>query len=70
MLLLVMDIIDDEKEKQLFQTLYKENKQRMYQVAYQILQDSSLAEDAVQDAFFKLAEKFSSYQKEDKNCLW
>lgn len=69
MLLLFMDMIDDEKDKQLFQTLYEENRQRMYQVAYQILQDNGLAEDAVQNAFFKLAEKFSSYQKEEKELL-
>ena len=69
MLLLFMDMLDEEQDKLLFQELWDRNKQGMYHLAYSVLQDSGLAEDAVQEAFFKLAERFSFYQKENREQL-
>lgn len=39
------------------ETCYQLYEQKMYQVAYRILHDSGCAEDAVQEAFFKLMRK-------------
>lgn len=43
-----------EASLKFIETCYKLYEQKMYQIAYGILQDTQLAEDAVQDAFLKL----------------
>ncbi|MCM1179936.1 MAG: sigma-70 family RNA polymerase sigma factor [Clostridium sp.] len=41
---------------------YKLYEQKMYQIAYSILRDSGLAEDAVQEAFIKLMKSGTSFE--------
>lgn len=47
--------MQDGKELVIFmEKCYRLYEQKMYQVAYRVLQDSTWAEDAVQNAFLKL----------------
>ena len=45
---------DEKASVRFIEKLYMLYEQKMYQIAYRILQDSWLAEDAVQEAFIKL----------------
>ena len=47
-------LLNTPEEKTRFEHLYLENRSIMYNYAMEILKDSQLAEDAVQDAFMKL----------------
>lgn len=42
-----------------FEALYLQNRQLAYQIAFKILHNAQLAEDAVSDAFFSIAKNFS-----------
>ncbi len=48
--------INDEQQIQNLEKLYKENRQQMYWIAFNILNDSHLAEDAVQESFVRMIE--------------
>ncbi len=48
--------INDEQQIENLEKLYKENRQQMYWIAFNILNDSHLAEDAVQEAFVRMIE--------------
>ncbi len=58
LLILYMSMIDNPEEKQIFETIYNNNKDIMYHYAYQILKDNSSAEDAVHDSFLSFARHF------------
>lgn len=51
MLSAVLSMLSDETDKELVRSLYENNEQLMYNIAYNILHNRSDAEDAVQDAF-------------------
>ena len=53
-------LLDGECEKTQFEKLYNEYKNEAYYIAYKILDDSALAEDAVADAFLSLAGNFKT----------
>lgn len=55
MLSLYLSIIDNEQDKDKFEQLYLTYKQDMYAVAYHILHNQFDAEDAVHDAFIRIA---------------
>ena len=59
MLELYLSMVDTPEEKDLFEKMYYEYKQDMYAVAYSILNNVEDAEDAVSQAFFAIAKKFS-----------
>lgn len=46
--------LDDPKDKNTFQAFYMDHRQLMYRVAFKILGDRHLAEDAVQEAFLSI----------------
>jgi len=52
------NLIHSTEDYTLFTKLYETYRNDMYQKAYAILKDSHLAEDAVQDAFIVIAQKF------------
>ncbi len=56
-------IIDDEEDKKQFEELYIKYRQDMYSVAYSILHNIEDAEDAVHQAFFKIANNFEKINK-------
>lgn len=51
MLSAILSMVSDETDKELVRSLYENNEQLMYNIAYNILHNRSDAEDAVQDAF-------------------
>lgn len=48
-------VIDEPEEKRKFVLIYEKYRYLVYRVALDVLQDSYLAEDALQDAFWKIA---------------
>ena len=48
---------NQKAELHFIENCYKLYEQKMYQIAYGILRDKGLAEDAVQEAFFKLMKR-------------
>lgn len=60
MIAVSMALIDDEKDKKAFEKLYYEKRNMMYAVAFKILGNVSLAEEAVSDAFLSIAKNFQT----------
>ncbi len=58
MLSVYLQLIDCQEEKEKFEELYDKYGQLMFFVANKILQDTYLAEDAVNEAFFRIAKNF------------
>lgn len=55
MITLYLSMIDDEKQQNKFEQLYYQYRNLMYYVAFQILKNQQNAEDAVQEAFLRVA---------------
>ena len=55
MIVLFLDMIDDKDDRSLFIRIYEEYSRLMLSVAYDILHDSFLAEDALQEAMLRIA---------------
>jgi len=58
MLLIYLAMLDGEEDKSKFESLYLTYRKLMFHVANSILNDESLAEDAVHHAFVKIIENF------------
>lgn len=58
-------LLNDECERSEFEKLYNEYKNEAYYIAYKILDDSALAEDAVADGFLSLAGNFRTFSALD-----
>jgi RNA polymerase sigma-70 factor (ECF subfamily) len=54
-----MTMIDDDRDRSLFEKFYKLYRQDMFKVANKILKNKSDAEEAVSEAFFRIANNFS-----------
>ena len=54
MLALYLSLLNSEEEKKTFQEIYYSYRSLLYQIANQILRDTWLSEDAVQNAFLAL----------------
>jgi RNA polymerase sigma-70 factor (ECF subfamily) len=63
MLAIGMAIIDDEDDKQTFDKLCREYKNMMLNIAFNILGNKQDAEDAVQDAFIRIAQNFKTIRR-------
>lgn len=55
-MLVYLAVIDEPAQKTKFETVYHQYRGLMYYVAYRILNNAEDAEDAVHDAFIKIAE--------------
>lgn len=66
MLMLYLAMIDGEEDKNKFELLYITYRKLMFYVANEILDDEPLAEDAVQEAFFKILKNLDRVG--DINC--
>lgn len=66
MLLFYISMLDSDEDKHIFIELHDEYSQLMYRIAYGILRDSSLAEDAVQESFIRILKNFDKVIK--KKC--
>lgn len=58
MMNLFLTLLDSEGEKSKFEKVYEKYRKLMHYVAKGILADDQLAEDAVQEAFFRIAKNF------------
>ena len=55
MVALYLSLIDKQEEKNRFEELYYRYRNLMYYIAYQVLHQDRDSEDAVQEAFFRIA---------------
>ena len=65
-MLIYLQMIETPEEKSVFEQIYLENRGLMYHVAYEILHNEQEAEDAVHQAFVKIAENIKKI--EDPLC--
>lgn len=63
MLALYLQLIDSPEARSEFEKLYYKYRKLMYYIAFDVLQDSHLAEDVVSETFLNLAKKFSRIQE-------
>ena len=61
MLALILALVETPEEQVLFEKIYHAHRKDMKKAAYYILKDYHLAENAVNEAFFRLARRFSSF---------
>lgn len=64
MLAVCMTMIDNEQDKETFKMLYEQYLNLMLYTAYQILGNQEDAEDAVSEAFIRIAKNFSKFNGE------
>lgn len=55
MLLLLLTLIEEESDRELFTRVYEEYQKQMYTFAYSMLKDIQLSEDATHDVFTRIA---------------
>ena len=69
MLLMCLALIDGEDRKALFEEFFHRYQLRLYCVALNILQNQALAEEAVQEAFLRIARQFEKFLEiYENNC--
>lgn len=69
MILLVISLMDDPDYKEFLTNLYNEYSKNMFYYAYSILQDESLAEDAVNHAFMGIIKNVEKLFSENVNKM-
>lgn len=69
MLGLYLAAMDDSTYETQFVQVYEHCKRLVYHTAYQIVQDSYLAEDVLQEVFLHLAQNFTRVYREDKHKM-
>ncbi len=60
MLALCLTLIADEEDRISFESLYYQYKKKAYAIAYDILKNPALAEDACSEGFFSIAKVYTS----------
>lgn len=60
-MLVYLQMIETPEEKEQFEVLYMEYRGLMYHIAYDILHNDQDAEDAVHNAFVKIAEHIKNF---------
>ena len=65
MLRFYLTLVDGEEEKGKFERIYRQYKNLMLSCAYSILNDESLAEDAVHDAFLRILKNLDKIDESD-----
>ncbi|MDE7435648.1 MAG: sigma-70 family RNA polymerase sigma factor [Lachnospiraceae bacterium] len=60
-MIIYLAFVDSEADKVLFERIYKRNYKKMYCVAKKILHGHEQSEDAVHEAFLRLAKRFERY---------
>lgn len=61
MLPLFFDMIDNPSELELFERIYREYSRLMMKIAFDIVHDVGMAEDAVQESFIKIAKNMKYF---------
>ena len=67
-MLIYLQMLETPEEKSLFEQIYLEYRGLMYHVAYEILHNEQDAEDAVHQAFIKIAENIKKIRNENCKC--
>ena len=67
MIAFLLTFIDDQNDKKLFETIYKNNIDELKRYAYYYLKNNEDSEDAIQDVFLKVAKNFDSISSRLKN---
>ena len=70
MLTLLISSIDNQEQKDKFETIYLQYRKLLKYVAFQMLQDDFLAEDAVQEAFLKLTNYMDKVEDTDSHSTY
>ena len=65
MLAFYLNLIDNDKDKSKFQMIYDLYFNSMFYTAYDVLQDTYLAEDAVQEAFLQIAKNIKNIRTDN-----
>lgn len=60
-MLIFLEMLESDEDRLSFQRIYERNYMKMYYAALNMSGDKHMAEDAVHEAFLKLAEKYSDY---------
>ncbi len=58
-----LSILDNDEDKKQFETLYIKYRQEMYAIAYSIIHNKEDSEDAVHQAFIKIANNFEKVRQ-------
>lgn len=61
-MILYLSMLETESDRDVFQKLYEENRQKLFCIADKILRNEADAEDAVHTCFLKVADKFAEYR--------
>ncbi len=61
-MIMYLSILETDSDRDVFQKLYEENRQKLYHIARKKLQNEADAEDAVHTCFLRMAEKFADYR--------
>lgn len=61
-MLIFLEMLNSEEERLSFQEVYEKNYMKMFYAAYNMVKNGHMAEDAVHEAFLKLAEKYPEYK--------
>lgn len=61
-MIVYFSMLETEAEREVFQRLYEENRQKLYCIAWKILRNEADAEDAVHICFLKVVDKFARYR--------
>lgn len=65
MIALYLSLIDSDESKDKFEELYLKYRKQMKKIAFKILGDDGLAEDAVHNAFLKIISNFDKFKEID-----
>ena len=69
MLAIYLTLIDNEDDKKSFEDLYNQNRSKAYAIAFNILKNKTLAEEACSEAFFSLAKSFQKIKNLESHKL-
>lgn len=69
MLSVCMALIDDAEGRMEFENIVKNYEKKLYGIAYGILHNSALAEEAVWESFFAISKCFEKIRKNGVECL-
>jgi RNA polymerase sigma-70 factor (ECF subfamily) len=64
MIAFYLGLLRDEEDKEVFERLYMENRQKLCFIARKVVNNEADAEDAVQTCFLNLAENFHKYREQ------
>ena len=69
MLAIYLTLIDNEDDKKSFEDLYNQNRSKAYAIAFNILKNKTLAEEACSETFFSLAKSFQKIKNLESHKL-